>query len=87
MVPNITPDRKPGIGKWSDDDLLFFVQSGLTLDGDSAGGAMAAVIDNVTSRLTKSDQLAIVRYVLSLPPIENPLQSAKSRSKRDPYEY
>ncbi len=87
VVPNITPDRKTGIGKWSDDDLLFYLETGLTPAGDSAGGPMAAVIDNVTSRLTKSDLQAIVRYVLSLAPIENSLQSSQSKTERDPYEY
>ncbi len=87
VVPNITPDRKTGIGKWSNDDLLFYLQTGLTADGDSAGGPMAEVIDNITSRLTKADQQAIVRYVLSLPPIENSLQSSRAKTERDPYEY
>ncbi len=87
VVPNITPDRKTGIGKWSGDDLSFYLQTGLTPDGDSAGGPMAAVIDNVTSRLTNQDLQAMVRYVLSIPPIENVLQSRQSKTKRDPYEY
>lgn len=87
VVPNITPHRKTGIGKWSEDELSFYLQTGLTPDGDSAGGQMADVIDNVTSRMTTPDLRALVRYVMSLPPIENSLRSSRSKTERKPYEY
>ncbi len=86
-VPNITPDRQNGIGKWSDGDLSFYLETGLTPDGDAAGGAMAEVIDNVTSRLTKQDRQAMVRYVMSLPAIENALKTKRKKTRRDPDEY
>src|ERR1700726_1766825 len=65
-VPNITPK---GIGEWSVKDIDYFLKSGQTPDGDSAGGSMVRVIRN-TSQLSEADQAAIADYVKSLPPVE-----------------
>jgi hypothetical protein len=72
-VPNIT---QKGIGEWSDKDIDYFLKSGQTPDGDSAGGSMVRVIRN-TSQLTESDQAAIAEYVKSLPPVEGPSKPKK----------
>jgi len=66
-VPNITPHREQGIGKWDADELDYFLESGELPDGDYTGGMMSEVIDNGTSRLTSKDRAAIVRYLRSLP--------------------
>jgi len=36
-VPNIT---QKGLSEWSDKDIAYFLETGQTPDGDSAGGAM-----------------------------------------------
>ena len=82
-VPNITPDRKSGIGKWSRDDLIYYLKTGATPGGDYAGGAMALVIDNGTSHLTDIDLGAIADYVLSLPAIKNASASKKTKPRRN----
>jgi mono/diheme cytochrome c family protein len=64
-VPNITPR---GIGKWSDGDLKEFLTSGMTPDGDFAGGEMGEVIRHGTSQLTPDDLAAMIAYLRSLPP-------------------
>lgn len=69
-IPNITPHRETGIGGWSEGDLAFFLQSGMTPSGDFAGGEMSEVIRG-TSQLPAEDRAAIARYVMSLPPIPN----------------
>lgn len=71
VVPNITPDEETGIGDWSADDLAFFLELGMTPDGDFAGGEMAEVISGTTSRLTPDDRAAIVEYLRNVPPIEH----------------
>ncbi len=71
-VPNITPDRSNGIGKWDTDDLKWFLQSGELPDGDYTGGAMSEVIDNTTSKLTPEDRTAMAKYLKSLPALETP---------------
>src|SRR3984957_6332989 len=72
-VPNIT---QKGIGEGSDKDIAYFLKSGQTPDGDSAGGSMVRVIKN-TSQLPETDQAAIADYVKSLPPVEGPPRPKK----------
>ena len=71
-MPNITPHRKNGIGKWSINDIEYFLQTVMLDDGDFVGGAMSAVIDNNTSKLTKDDRLAIATYLKSIEPKLSP---------------
>lgn len=73
LVPNITPDSKTGIGEWSEEDLVWYLEIGIDPDGDAAGSLMATVIEDSTSRLTDADRQAIARYILSLPPVSNDL--------------
>lgn len=68
-IPNITPDRARGIGKWDADDLEYFLETGALPNGDYTGSVMSEVIDNTVSRLTSSDRKAMVRYVRSVPAI------------------
>jgi mono/diheme cytochrome c family protein len=65
-VPNITPDRAEGIGKWDADDLGYFLETGALPDGDYTGSLMAEVVDNTTSKLTASDRKAMVDYLKSI---------------------
>ncbi|MDH3531605.1 MAG: cytochrome c [Gammaproteobacteria bacterium] len=67
VVPNITPHRDAGIGKWSADDIEYFLDTGMLPDGDYVGSSMSVVIDNSTSQLTREDRLAIAAYLKSLP--------------------
>jgi mono/diheme cytochrome c family protein len=67
-VPNIT---QKGIADWSEKDIAYFLQTGATPDGDSAGGLMKRVIKN-TSQLPDADRQAIAAYIKSLPPVEGP---------------
>ncbi len=88
-VPNITPDKKTGIGKWSENDLAEYLETGATPDGDYAGDVMAEVIDNSTSQLTKEDRRAIAAYVMSLPPLEGTVRKRtdrKPKPKKEAYE-
>jgi len=87
-VPNITPDRTTGIGRWDHDDLTFYLKTGGTPDGDYAGGLMAEVIDNGLKHLTQADRAAIATFVLSLPAIERRVaESPETRKPRDEFEY
>lgn len=75
-VPGITgaPGKggagKGGIGGWSDGDLTLFLETGLTPDGDVAGGAMGEVVRNTTSKLTADDRAAIAAYLKTVPAAE-----------------
>lgn len=70
-VPNITPDTKDGIGRWSLRDIEYFLDIGMEPDGDFTGGAMAPVIEDNTSQLTRADRLAIATYLKALAPLPN----------------
>ena len=71
-IPNITPDRNDGIGKWSASDIEYFLQVGMLPDGDFVGSDMSAIIDYNTSKLTKDDRLAIATYLESIEPRLSP---------------
>lgn len=87
IVPNITPDRRTGIGGWSQRDISDYLQSGAKPDGDYAGDIMAEFIDGGLTHLSRDDRSAIAEYVRSLPAIENavrkPKKSGKSKSDFD----
>ncbi|MEA2881486.1 MAG: hypothetical protein QOH32_742 [Bradyrhizobium sp.] len=72
-VPNIT---QKGLADWSEKDIAYFLETGQTPDGDSAGGPMARVIRN-TSQLSADDRVAIAAYLKSLPPVDGPPRPAK----------
>lgn len=83
VVPNITPDRKTGIGRWRESELAYYLETGLTPDGDSAGDLMAEVIDNGLSHLSKDDLAAIAAYIKSLPPVVHAVRKPKKKSADD----
>ncbi|WP_028348573.1 c-type cytochrome [Bradyrhizobium murdochi] len=76
-VPNITQKR---LEEWSAKDIAYFLETGQTPDGDSAGGSMVRVIKN-TSQLPPQDRDAIAEYVKSLPPVEGPPRPKKDAEK------
>lgn len=66
-VPNITPHKQDGIGRWGKADLDYFLQTGALPDGDYTGSLMADVIDHGTSFLVTSDRAAVVDYLMAVP--------------------
>ncbi len=87
LVPNITPDKATGIGRWSQGELIDYLKTGMRPDGDSAGGLMAEVIDNGLSRLTPQDIEAIATYVRGVPPVVHAVRPAKAKPAQDEFEY
>jgi len=64
--PNITPAAL----NWSETDIAYYLETGFTPEFDSAGGHMAAVIQN-TSKLSVEDRQAIAAYLKAIPPVED----------------
>ncbi len=83
VIPNITPDRNTGIGKWSKGDLVTYLEMGLMPDGDSAGDLMAEVIDNGLRYLKKEDLVAIADYMQSLPAVEHAVHKPKKKQRSE----
>lgn len=46
------------------DDMVFFLETGLTPEGDSVGRDMAHIIEDMTSKLTSEDMQALSYYLL-----------------------
>ena len=72
-VPNITPDRKTGIGNWTLDDIIGLLTDGHTPDFDFVGGPMAEIVKN-TARLSEEDRRAIAVYLRSIPAVSSTQQ-------------
>ncbi|MEZ4320015.1 MAG: cytochrome c [Myxococcota bacterium] len=68
--PNLTSDPEVGIGTWSEDDLVHYLQTGQKPDGTvtDAKDIMAEKIHDSFSHHTPDDLRAIAEYVHSLPP-------------------
>ena len=76
-MPNIT---QKGLAEWSAKDIDYFLETGQTPDGDTAGGSMVRVIRN-TSQLSPEDRAAMAEYLKSLPPVEGPPRPKKKAGK------
>src|ERR1700736_1533820 len=79
-VPNIT---QKGLGEWNVKDIAYFLETGQTPDGDTAGGLMTRVIKNI-SQLSPEDRAGIAEYLKSLPPVDGrprPKKATKSGDK------
>jgi mono/diheme cytochrome c family protein len=72
-IPNIT---QKDLADWSEKDIAYMLETGLTPDGDSVGGGMAEVVRN-TGQLSASDRTAMATYIKSLPPVEGPPKPPK----------
>jgi mono/diheme cytochrome c family protein len=73
-VSNLTP---VGLKKWSDKDLMDFLTSGQTPDGDVPAEAMGEVIRNTTSQLTPADLASVIAYLRTLPPVADEAKPKK----------
>lgn len=67
-VSNIT---QKGLGRWSQKDFEYLLETGELPDGDSVGGSMREVIRN-TSQLPAADRAAMAVYLKSLAPVDGP---------------
>jgi mono/diheme cytochrome c family protein len=79
-IPNITPDRDTGIGKWTVEQIADYLGTGNKPDGDVAGGLMGEVIDGTLAGykdLTKADRVAIAQYLKTIPPVRNKIVITK----------
>jgi len=74
LAPNITPDEDTGIGKWSEEDIIWFLQTGQKPDGDDAQGLMGEIIDQGYQYMEESDLKAIATYLRTLKPISNKIE-------------
>jgi mono/diheme cytochrome c family protein len=66
FAPNLTPEARTGLGRWSKQDIVDFLKTGRNrMTG--GGGPMAGVIMGSTSKMDDADLSAIATYLQSLP--------------------
>lgn len=65
-APDLTGNAKNGLGRWSKEDIVEFLKTGLT-DSNSSFGPMSEAIEKSTQYLSQSDLNAIATYLKSLP--------------------
>src|ERR1700759_3634204 len=69
---NLTPDKKTGIGSWTDDQFVWAVQEGVGHDGEHLYPAMPYT---AFTNVSRDDVLAIRAYLQTLAPVHNPVQA------------
>jgi mono/diheme cytochrome c family protein len=67
---NLTPDAETGIGRWSEDDFLRTIRTGVNPRGDTLHAFMPW---REYRRMTDDDLRAIYRYLRTVPAIRNPV--------------
>ena len=73
-VPNITPDKKTGIGDWTDDQFYRALHEGI---GHSGAYLYPVFPFPWYTNVTREDALAIKAYLFSLPPADAPRKPLK----------
>lgn len=66
--PNLTPDKKTGLGAWSDADVIAAFTTGVRPDGRQLAPAMPWMS---YGHISKDDATALVAYLRSLTPVEH----------------
>jgi len=65
FAPDITNSARSGLGKWSEDDLVKYLKTGVNAHS-IASGPMAEAVENSTSKMTDADLKAVAVYLKSL---------------------
>ena len=68
--PNLTPDPETGLGAWSDGEVLRAIREGVGRDGRALFPMMPY---SEYRKLSDEDASAVVAYLRSVPPVENPV--------------
>lgn len=70
-APNITQDKKTGIGAWTDAEIIGAVREGKRPDGTQLYPIMPFPFFNA---MTDEDAKALVAYLRTIPPVENAVE-------------
>lgn len=73
-APNITSDDISGVGGWSQQELVSYLQNGYAENKAQAGGPMADAVQHSFRFLQESDIQAIAAYLKTVPAIREPGQ-------------
>jgi len=85
FAPNITPDADSGIGNWSNQEIIDYLQRGSAPGKGQAAGPMAEAIDHSLRHLTGADLAAIAMYLKSIPARREPKVARAADTWGRPY--
>ena len=83
-APNITSDPVSGIGGWSDEELVQYMQTGHVHGKNQAAGGMAEAVENSLQFLSKEDVSAIAAYLKTTKPIRNTVDAKAAHQYGQP---
>lgn len=86
-APNITPDKKTGIGNWSQEDIVAFLKYGELDQRAYAGGEMGKAVTHGLQYLTDEDLYAMAAYLQSIPAVENGYKAVALETNALPEKY
>ena len=67
-IRNLTPDRKSGVGKWTDGELIRAIREGISRDNH---GLFPIMPYATYSRISDEDAAALIAYMRQLPPVKS----------------
>ncbi|MER8811101.1 cytochrome c [Mesorhizobium australicum] len=81
FAPDITNNAQSGLGKWSQEDVVAYLKTGVNAHS-IASGPMAEAIENSTSKMTDPALKAVAVYLKSLGPDTGNAQAPKPDEAR-----
>jgi mono/diheme cytochrome c family protein len=82
--PNLTSDRKTGLGEWSEQDIVTALRTGARPDGRELAPAMPW---RSYAELTDQDAQAVAAYLKSLPAVDHAVPPPTGPSEKAPAPY
>jgi len=82
--PNLTSDRKTGLGEWTEQDIVNALRTGVRPDGRELAPAMPW---RSYSKLTDEDVQAVAAYLKSLPAVDHAVPGPTGPSEKAPGPY
>src|SRR5215510_9069953 len=82
--PNLTSDRKTGLGEWTEQDIVTLLRTGVRPDGRELAPAMPW---RSYSNLSDADMQAVAAYLKSLAPVSHAVPPLTGESEKAPAPY
>lgn len=80
-APNITPDKRTGIGDWTDDEIIRAIREGINRDGNVMGPPMSYPFFR---EISDDDIHSIVAYLRTVPAVEHVVPRSVYRMELPP---
>lgn len=82
VAPNLTPDMETGLGKWSEEQIVTALQSGVRPDGRVLAEIMPW---HAFAKLTQPDVTAIAAFLKSMKPVSHKVPGPLGPGEKAPF--